>query len=70
AREEINLEEHDLQLLLNLGGKDRKPKLAKVTSRLIIEESGQKFVEMSVPAEGKRNDELAAENIPVTRVPI
>ncbi|KAH9329023.1 hypothetical protein KI387_001131 [Taxus chinensis] len=41
AREEINLEEHDLQLLLSLGGKDRRPKVAKVTSRLIIEESGK-----------------------------
>ncbi|KAH9312749.1 hypothetical protein KI387_027784, partial [Taxus chinensis] len=69
AREEINLEEHDLQLLLNLGGKDRKPKVAKVTSRLIIEESRQKFAEMSVLTEGKE-DELTAEDITVTRVPI
>ncbi|KAH9317423.1 hypothetical protein KI387_019192 [Taxus chinensis] len=70
AREEINLEEHDLQLLLSLGKKDRKPKVAKVTSRLIIEDSGQKFAEMSVPAEGKKKDELMAEDITVTRLPL
>ncbi|KAH9298590.1 hypothetical protein KI387_030272, partial [Taxus chinensis] len=70
ARVEINLEEHDLQLLLSLGGKDRKPKVAKVTSRLIIEESGQKFAEMSVPTEGKKEDELIAEDITMTKVPI
>ncbi|KAH9317339.1 hypothetical protein KI387_019108, partial [Taxus chinensis] len=29
AREEMNLEEHDLQLLLSLSGKDRKLKVAK-----------------------------------------
>ncbi|KAH9329605.1 hypothetical protein KI387_001713, partial [Taxus chinensis] len=69
ARVEMNLEEHDLQLLRSLGGKDRRPKIAKVTSRLIIEESGQKFAEMSVPAEGKEN-ELTAEDVTVTRVPL
>ncbi|KAH9296671.1 hypothetical protein KI387_044251 [Taxus chinensis] len=70
ARVEINSEEHDLQLLLSLGGKDRKPKVAKETSRLIIEESGQKFAEMSVPAKGRKEDEFTAEDITVTTVPI
>ncbi|KAH9296673.1 hypothetical protein KI387_044253 [Taxus chinensis] len=69
ARVEMNLEEHDLQLLQSLGRKDRKPKVAKVTSRLIIEESGQKFAEMSVLVEGKE-DELTAEDVTVTKVPI
>ncbi|KAH9310263.1 hypothetical protein KI387_044208 [Taxus chinensis] len=70
AREEINLEEHDLQLLLSLGGNDRRPKVAKVTSRLIIEESGQKFAELTVPAEGKQKGELTAADISVTKVPL
>ncbi|KAH9296607.1 hypothetical protein KI387_040195, partial [Taxus chinensis] len=67
---EMNLEEHDLQLLRSLGGKDRRPKVAKVTSRLIIEESGQKFAEMLVPVEGKKEDELTTEDVTVTKVPI
>ncbi|KAH9291859.1 hypothetical protein KI387_042948, partial [Taxus chinensis] len=70
SREEINLEEHDFQLLLSLGGRDRRPKVAKTTSRLIIEESGQKFAELSVPAEGKHKGELTAADIAVTKVPI
>ncbi|KAH9315486.1 hypothetical protein KI387_024113, partial [Taxus chinensis] len=66
----MNLEEHDLQLLQSLGGKDRRLEVAKVTSRLIIKESGQKFAEMSVPAEGKKEDELMAKDVTVTRVPL
>ncbi|KAH9288048.1 hypothetical protein KI387_032165, partial [Taxus chinensis] len=31
---------------------------------------GQKFSEMSVPAEGKKEDELTAEDVTVTRVPL
>ncbi|KAH9328891.1 hypothetical protein KI387_000999, partial [Taxus chinensis] len=45
ARMEMNLQEHDLQLLQNLGGRDRRPKVAKETSRLIIEDPREKFLE-------------------------
>ncbi|KAH9301720.1 hypothetical protein KI387_013303 [Taxus chinensis] len=70
ARVEMYLEEHDLQLLQSLGGKDRRPKVAKATSRLIVEESGQKFAEISIPTEGKKEEELTVEDVTVTRVPL
>ncbi|KAH9320351.1 hypothetical protein KI387_043947 [Taxus chinensis] len=69
VRMEMNLKEHDLQLLQNLSGRDKRPKVAKVTSRLIIEDSREKFAEMSIPAEGKE-DELTAEDVTVTKVPL
>ncbi|KAH9298957.1 hypothetical protein KI387_030639, partial [Taxus chinensis] len=70
ARMEMNLEEHDLQLLQNLGRRDRRPKVAKATSRLIIEDSGEKFVEISIPAEGKIEEELTVEDVTITKVPL
>ncbi|KAH9311675.1 hypothetical protein KI387_026710, partial [Taxus chinensis] len=60
---EMNLEEHDLQLLQNLGGRDRRPKVAKSTSRLFIEDSGEKFVEISIPKEGKIEEKLTIEDV-------
>ncbi|KAH9316761.1 hypothetical protein KI387_043999 [Taxus chinensis] len=67
---EMNLEEHDLQLLQNLGGRDIRPKVAKATSRLIIKDSGEKFAEISIPTEGKIEEELTAEDVTVTKVPL
>ncbi|KAH9309446.1 hypothetical protein KI387_037357, partial [Taxus chinensis] len=65
---EMNLEEHDLQLLPDLSRRDKRPKVAKTTSRLIIEDSGEKFAEISIPAEGKKEGELMAEDVTVTKV--
>ncbi|KAH9316421.1 hypothetical protein KI387_025048, partial [Taxus chinensis] len=69
VRMEMNLEEHDLQLLQDLSRRDRRPKVAKATSRLIIENSGEKFAEISIPAEGKIEEELTAEDVTLTKVP-
>ncbi|KAH9295453.1 hypothetical protein KI387_039041, partial [Taxus chinensis] len=69
ARVEMNLEERDLQLLQDLSRRDRRPKVAKETSRLIIKDSGEKFAEISIPAEGKI-EEFTAEDVTVTKVPL
>ncbi|KAH9306133.1 hypothetical protein KI387_010537, partial [Taxus chinensis] len=70
ARVEMNLEEHDLQLLQDLSRRERRPKVAKATSRLIIEDSGEKFVEILIPVEGKVEEELTAEDVTVTKIPL